>query len=120
MRRLHTLVFAGCFVMSAASCAEAQSADSHPTLGTTPPREFLNEDLMDLPQREQQAWLHGAMTSMAQVLASKDPETGKCIMEWYFEVGDGAQSIPMWIARYPEKPVSSTIVAVASKACPNL
>ena len=118
MRRLHTLVFAGCFVMSTASCAEAQSADLHPTLNKTPPREFLSKDLLELPQREQQAWLHGAMSQMVQTITVFDESTAKCIQDWYFEIGNGPEYIAKAITRYKDYPVSAVLIAAAEKACP--
>ena len=120
MRRLHTLVFAGCFVMSTASCAEAQSADSHPTLGKTLPREFLSKDLLDLPPREQQAWLHGAMSQMVVAIGSIDAEKGKCVQDWYFEFGNGVEYVRRAVAHYKDAPASAVLMAAAKKACPDL
>jgi|GEM_PF-2583501 len=120
MGLLNTSVCAAIIGLALVGSANAQDAELHPQLGKKPPLEFMNKELLKLPKTEQQAWLHGAVSMAAQVLAFKDQKAGNCVMDWYFKVGDGAEALPLWIERYPDKPVAATIMAVAQRGCPML
>jgi len=80
----------------------------------------LNRDILSLPERERQAWVHGAMAQMAQTLAGRDRVTAKCILDWYFEIGNGAETTPKIMAHFPEKTATATIISLARRACPNV
>lgn len=119
LRKLNTIVCVALFALTGANTALAEGG-LHPRLGVKPPRDTYNRDLMALPEAERQAWIHGAMTQMAQVLASKDADSGKCVMNWYFETGNGSALIPQAIAKYPNERATSTIMAVTRLACPSV
>lgn len=112
---MHTAVCAAFIAIS----AEAQSASVHPEIGSKTPREMLNSDLLKLPAREQQAWIHGAVAQMATVIAGKDSATSKCVMDWYFEVGNGARTIPQVAAQFPDAPAAATVLTLARRVCPD-
>lgn len=125
MRHLHTALSAGVLAVSMACPANAQTTTVtaentvHPVLETRPPREVLNSDLLALPERERQAWIHGAVAQMATVLASKDAVTTRCVMDWYFNVGNAAETIPQVMRRFPDAPASATILSLARRVCPD-
>lgn len=118
MKTLHTIVCAA--LLAGFAPSSAQSNDTHPVLQKRPPREVLNSDLLALPEREREAWTHGAVAQMAQTLAESNPEGGRCVLYWYFEEGNGAEIIPLALARYPDARPTSTIWALVKRACPQL
>ena len=108
------------FSLIAPGYAQEGEPALHPVLGKRPPREVLNKDILELSREEGAAWVHGAVAQMAQVLARYDPEAGKCVMDWFFETGDGAEAVPQWMKQLPDKNPTTTIMAAAKKACPTL
>ena len=92
-------------------------AEVHAVIGDKPPREMLNQDLLNLPERERSAWIHGAMAMTAQVLAAKDADMGRCVMAWYFEGGTGPEAVSSVISQYPEYPATAAIFTVVKRAC---
>ena len=122
VRKLHTIVCAAVFAFSCLTTAQAQgaghtSAVLHPTLGKTAPRDIRNRDISALPEREQAAWVHGAMSQMVQVYADVNPEGAKCLSAWAFDRGNGVEVVTKYIAALPDELASVTILAVAKKAC---
>lgn len=118
MGLLNTSVCAAIIGLALAGSANAQDAGLHPQLGQKMPRQTLNSDLLALPAKERAAWVHGAMVQMTQILASTNPEQSKCIMDWYFEIGNGAEYIPKVIEHYKDHPAAATIFAATEKVCP--
>jgi len=114
----HALVCAALLAGFAPANAQT-STDTHPVLQKRPPRDVLNSDLLALPDKERQAWVHGAVAQMATVIAGKDRITAGCIMDWYFNVGNGSATISAAMKRYPEAASSGTILAIARRACPD-
>jgi len=104
--------------ISAALIAMAQDASVHPEIGTKPPHEMLNSDLLSLPERERQAWVHGAMAQLVTVLSATEPEQSACATSWYFGAGDGAELLPKAVDQYPDLAAAPTIWAVVQRACP--
>ena len=102
------------------SAAQDDAPELHPVLGKRPPREVLNKDILDLSREEGAAWVHGAVAQMASVLASRDLDTARCIQDWYFGGGDGAVAIPYTMKELPDERAVSTIITLASRACPEL
>ncbi len=94
MRFLNTCVCGSVLAVMLSGAAIAQDTELHPQLGKKPPLEFLNKDLLKLPEQQQQAWLHGAMSQMVQSIGIFDVEKAKCIQDWYFGIGNGTQYIP--------------------------
>jgi len=119
MRLLSTCIFILIACALVAVVRAEQNTDIHPVLGKTPPRETLNKHLLELPERERQAWIHGAMAQMAQVISGKDAVTARCVMDWYFEVGNGAEIIPQAMKKYPDAPTTATIQTLARRFCPD-
>ena len=120
MRHLSTAALIGVASASIGLSAPAKMPDLHPVLGKKPPLEVLNSDILALPDRERQAFIHGAMVQMVSGLAATNPEAGKCVTEWYFEIGDGAETMPVWLKRYPDMSPAVTFIAVAKQYCPQL
>jgi len=99
--------------------AQTAAVKTHPVLQKRPPREVLNSDLLALPEREREAWVHGAVAQMATVIAGKDPVTSRCIMDWYFNVGNGAETIPIAMERFRDAPATATVLSLARRVCPD-
>ncbi len=100
------------------SHGQSDTEGTHPVLQKRPPREVLNSDLLALPEREREAWLHGAVSQMVTVLSKDKPESARCVEDWYFKVGDGADNLPVAMKRYSDLPASATILALARQFCP--
>ncbi|MEL6692377.1 MAG: hypothetical protein AAFQ12_05005 [Pseudomonadota bacterium] len=100
------------------SLAVAQNANAHPVIGDKAPRELLNRDLAALPMKQQQAWIHGAVTQAVTVLSGTAPEMSACIAEWYFGAGTGKETLVAGVRRYPDLPTGAMVWAVAQRACP--
>lgn len=92
-------------------------AQVHPVLGKTPPQDVSNKDVLALPEREQQAWLHGAVTQMIVIYAEFDQEKSGCLTDWAFLQGNGLEVLLQYMERYPEEPAFSVIYAVANRVC---
>lgn len=105
-------------MMVGAAIAETPDETLHPALGKRPPREVLNRDILNLTQAEGSAWVHGAVAQMAQTLAAYDPKASKCVMFYFFEERDGLSAAVEWMQRYPERPTTVTLAAVATRVCP--
>lgn len=122
LRKLYTLVCVGVLAVFAAPPATAQDTRAstvHPVLETRPPRDVLNSDLLALPDRERQAWIHGAMSQMVHALADQDSPLGQCALDWYFDAGNGVETIEAAIRRYPDQPPTGTILALLNRICPD-
>jgi len=120
MRILSTALIAAISGMFMGLPACAESADLHPVLGKKPPLEVLNKDILALPERERQAFIHGAMVQMVSGLAATNPEGGKCVTEWYFEIGNGVEVVPLAMEKYPDYATVAALHALAKRACPTL
>ena len=96
----------------------ADEPDLHPVLGKKPPLEVLNKDILALPERERQAFIHGAMVQMVAIYSHTKKGAGKCITEWYFEVGNGVEAIQLVLEKYPDYPTVTAIHALSKRACP--
>lgn len=105
-------------VSGSARVASAQSVDVHPDIGTKPPREMLNKDLSALPIKEQQAWMHGAVSQAITVLSHDNKPLSACISEWYFGNGNGAATLAEGVRRYPDMATAPMVWVVAQRACP--
>jgi len=118
MRRLSTAAIAALSCMFIGLPASAEDADLHPILGKKPPLEVLNKDILALPERERQAFIHGAMVQMVQLHSTNGRTGGKCITSWYFENSNGAEAIQLAFKTYPDYPAMTIIAALAGRACP--
>ncbi len=97
--------------------AQPDADNTHPVLQKRPPREVLNSDLLALPERERESWVHGALSLTAHVLAEKDAVLGRCYLDWYFKEGNGSDLIAKSMSRYPDAPATATIIALAQRVC---
>lgn len=97
--------------------AWAQETARHPVIGDIPARDLLNADLLALPDRERQAWVHGASAQMVQVVAAYDPETARCVSDFFVSFGDGQEQFEEVALSYPEKRATVTMMAVSATAC---
>lgn len=124
MRILNTIACAGLAAAIAIPAVDAQTRTQsdtvHPVLQVRPPRDVLNSDLLDLSERERRAWIHGAVAQMTQTLSELNAEAGRCVLYWYFEEGNGPESIPLAMEKFPDAPATATIWALARRACPQL
>lgn len=118
LRLLHTIVCGITLAVVAPGVACAQSTNVHPEIGTKEPSGLINRDLASLPPKEQQAWIHGAMSQSVTVLSASNPKLSACLSEWYFGSGTGKETLNAGIDRYPDMPTSAMIWAVAQRACP--
>lgn len=119
MRHLHTVVCAVVIAVIMAPTAHADSAALHPELGQKPAREVLNKDIMELPERERQAWIHGAISGAASALIGQDIEQGHCMAAYYYE-RDGLDVLKIVMAENPDYPAITAIIAVANQVCEGL
>lgn len=117
MRLRHAMVCA-MVLLNVGSAWAGDDETLHPTLGTKPPREVLNRDILNLTQEEGSAWVHGAVAQMAHILVRHNPERSRCIMAWFFEGGDGAEQVPYIMKQIPDTTATSTVIAITEKACP--
>lgn len=118
MRRLSTAAIMAFSVMFIGLPACAEDTDLHPSLGKKPPLEVLNKDILALPERERQAFIHGAMVQMVAIYSHTKKGAGKCITEWYFEVGNGVEAVQLVLQKYPDYPAVTAIHALSKRACP--
>lgn len=103
------------FMIAAPTWAQSQSS-VHPEIGEKPPKELLASDILKLPIREQQAWIHGAVSMTAQTMAKYDDSKTGCVMGWYFE-GNGAEVILGAFRTYSDRHATSIVIAAANNAC---
>ncbi len=121
LRRLNTLVCAGALAMSLGACGgSTDEANLHPVLGKSPPTEIRSQDVLELPENERSAWIHGALSQMIQVYARERPVVSRCVSDWAFEQGDGAEAIEAFLKDYKDELATVTILAVARQACPDI
>lgn len=99
---------------------KAAEEDRHPVIGDKPARELLNSDLLALPDRERQAWVHGAVTMMAQTVSMKDRGVAGCLGNWFTGESVGQIRLTEVMKEYPEQPATSTVYAVARLGCEGL
>lgn len=118
MRKLSTTIIAALSGMFIGLPACAENEDLHPTLGKKLPLKVLNKDIMALPKRERQAFIHGAMVQMVAIYSHTKKGAGKCITEWYFEVGNGVEAVQLVMEKYPDYPAVTAIHALSKRACP--
>lgn len=116
MRLLSTTLI---LVIGSIAVAE-DSLVRHPVIGDKPARELLNSDLLDLPEKERQAWVHGAATMAAQMVATERPELAGCILNWFTGEGNGQERLSEIMSLFPEKHATSTVFAVGKMACSDL
>ena len=95
--------------------AFAQS-DVHPEIGSTVPRDLKASDILALPLIERQAWIHGAVSLLAQSTSRYSPDTTGCILGWYFE-SNGAEVIDQAFRAYPNAYATSLVFAAAENVC---
>ena len=96
--------------------AFAQS-DVHPEIGSTVPRDLISSDVLALPEKERQAWVHGAVALATQVTSSYNLEQAQCMVDWYFHRGRGKESVLLALQTYPDSPASSVVIAVMRNVC---
>ena len=118
MRILPTVLMTTLCLMPLGTSAQAQEADLHPTLGKKPPMEVLNRDVLALPERERQAFIHGAMVQMIQLHSTDTHTGGRCLTGWYFEEGDGRDAVQLVMETYPDYPTVTALYAMAKRVCP--
>ena len=100
--------------------AQAQEPVRHPVIGDKPARELLNSDLLALPDRERQAWVHGAVTMMVQTMAISDRDIAGCLTKWFTEGGDGQRRVYEVMELRPDGHATGTIYAVGKFGCEGL
>ncbi|RFB06217.1 hypothetical protein [Parvularcula marina] len=100
--------------------AQAQEPVRHPVIGDKPARELLNSDLLALPDRERQAWVHGAVTMMAQTVAKDQPELSGCLSDWFTGDHNGQQRVKEVMELHPSTQATATVYAVARFGCDGL
>ena len=119
MKILHALVCAALLAGIAPVQAQTNTDNTHPVLQKRAPREVLNSDILALPEREREAWIHGAVAQMVTVLAGKDNVTSRCVSDWYFKVGSGSETVEPVMHRFPDAPATATLLSLARRACPD-
>ncbi|MEM0929603.1 MAG: hypothetical protein AAGI89_09960 [Pseudomonadota bacterium] len=98
----------------------ADDIGRHPVIGDKPARELLNAHLLNLPERERQAWVNGAVNMSAQVVASERPELAGCLLNWFIEGGSGHTRLDKVMRSYPSERATSSVFAVAKLGCDDL
>ena len=114
LKFIKPLILLGLFTFPA--CAEP-SLKVHPDVGTKTPNELLAKEVMALPERERLAWIHGAVSLMAQTTAATDPVKARCFMDWYFAPKGAPETVQISFERWPDSRAASVVVAVASTVC---
>ena len=123
MRQLNTLVcavIAGIFISSPAWAQSADNPDLHPILQQNAPAQVLSRDILALPVKERQAWLHAIVTGLAVGYVKVAPKTSRCLTDWAFEKGNGLELTSRYLKKYPDEPAYSVVFAVAKQACSEL
>lgn len=100
--------------------ADDKTPTRHPVIGHINAREFLNSDLLALPDRERDAWLHGAVVLMVQTSASQSGNAARCVMDWYFELPETQGVILTTMGRFPDSQASATLFGLADRSCEEL
>lgn len=100
--------------------AQAQEPGRHPIIGDKPARELLNADLLALPDRERQAWVHGAVTMMAQTVAKNQPELSGCLTQLFIVEDVGQARVEEVMRLRADQLATATIYAVARLGCEGL
>lgn len=106
-------------LLTSVSAAFAEEAPDrrHPVIGDKPANVITNADILALPESEQQAWIHGAVTMTAQSVASLDKGSARCVTEWYFDHPQTHIRITETMKKYPQSRVSATVYGLAKIAC---
>ena len=115
---MHAVVRAAVMFFAAGASAADSASAVHPVIGAKPPKELKASDILALPELERQAWIHGAVSLMAQALAPYDSKQGSCILGWYFE-SDGSEVLNLAFETYQDTFATSIVVAAARSACPS-
>jgi len=119
MRILSTAILCGLLAILD-SAGNAASSKSSAEIWNKPPLELLSRDISALSQAEQQAFIHGAMSQLVQVLSKEKPEASECVLEWYFQIGDGQKAVRLGMEEYPDYPFVVMAMALARRVCPQI
>lgn len=102
-----------------AGSAMGEETDSrHPMIGNKAPDILLAEDILALPDSEQQAWVHGAVSMMFQTIS--DVDAAKCVLSWYFDGSSAHENVMFALNRYSDSPATAIVFAVAAVSCPSI
>lgn len=80
------------------------------------PRDLKASDIVALPEREREAWIHGAISLTAHAFSEHNSDEATCVIGWYFG-GNGAVVIEALLTRYSDQNASSVVIAAAHNAC---
>ena len=105
--------------MLGAVVSEAR-AGGHPSIGEINARDLTNADVLALPDRERDAWIHGAVVMMAQSSATLNIEKAQCIMDWYFGAPHTHGVIVETMKDFSESRAGATIFGMANTSCGTL
>lgn len=101
---------------SGVAFTQSKAANVHPIIGDKPPKELMASDILALPEREQQAWIHGAVTLTAQSLFETNKDKALCVLDWYFE-GDGAEVLYKLLQSHSDRAPTSIVFAATNSIC---
>lgn len=104
------------YAAQAQSVTDAPPENVHPVIGVKPPKDLLASDILSLPERERQAWIHGAVSLTAQTASRYDPDLASCVLGWYFKA-NGADVINLALKTYPDTYATSVVFAAATNTC---
>lgn len=100
--------------------ANAEEASGHPSIGVINARELRNADVLALPERERDAWIHGAVVMMVQTSASQSGDIARCVMDWYFELPNTHDAVLANMDRFKDSRASATMFGLANQSCEGL
>lgn len=89
----------------------------HPVIGDKPPKELLASDILALPEREQQAWVHAAVSMAIQVSFVERPARAQCMTDWYFYRGQGKTTVRRYLEGNKTERAVSVVYATLTSAC---
>ncbi|MEM0928046.1 MAG: hypothetical protein AAGI89_02020 [Pseudomonadota bacterium] len=106
--------------LTAACAAEDEHASRHPVIGEINARELTGADVLALPDRERDAFIHGGVTMMIQTAAVRQVGTSQCLLAWYWDTPDAHTSILEFLERQPDTRAAAIIFGIADHACESL
>lgn len=115
--RLISCGMAAAILTAASAAAQSPSA---PAAAESADR-FTNRELLGYSARDRRVWVNAFTAGMANAVALRDVETGRCVARWYSsDEGRVFSQIERSMEAYPSYRPAEVIFAVAQRACPTL
>ena len=80
---------------------------------------FTNKDLLALPELQRKGYIDGVISTLWQVAALENLETGQCVVDWYYgeKIKERNWLIMRSLEKYPDYRPENILIALTERAC---